>query len=144
MILRVPVTDNWGIQQKLCHIRGEFNFKQDYVNKTRMVIVGVKFVSSDFFTSVWWIRIQIRMRKNPKIFAGFGSVTWGYGSGSGSGSETGDAPYQKSSENHQKISNLIIVTLKKRKSNIFFKKYALKCHENSFFLLLALWKKEFL
>jgi hypothetical protein len=33
------------------------------------------------------------------------------------------------------------VPLKKRKSNIFFKKkYALKCHENAF-LLLALWKK---
>jgi hypothetical protein len=48
---------------------------------------------------------------------------------SGSESEKGDAPYQKSSKNYQKMSNLIIMTLKKkRKSNIFFKKYALKCH----------------
>jgi hypothetical protein len=34
------------------------------------------------------------------------------------------------------------MTLKKL-SNIFFKKYALKCHENAF-LLLALWKREYL
>jgi hypothetical protein len=47
---------------------------------------------------------------NPELFAGSGSVTSGYGSGSGS--ETGNAPYQKSYENHQKISNLIIMTLK--------------------------------
>jgi hypothetical protein len=42
----------------------------------------------------FWIRI----RKDPKLFAGSGSVTWGYGFVS----ETGDAPYQKSSKNQQK------------------------------------------
>jgi hypothetical protein len=57
----------------------------------------------------FWIRI----RKDPELFAGSGSVTWGYGFGSvtwgygfwsvtwgygfGSGSETGDTPYQDSS-----------------------------------------------
>jgi hypothetical protein len=35
----------------------------------------------------------------------------------------------------KKLSNLIIMTLKKRKSNIFFKKYALKCPENAFFIV---------
>jgi hypothetical protein len=58
--------------------------------------------------SVSWIRIRIR--KDLKLLAGSGSVTWGYGFGSG----TGDAPYQKSSKNHRKICNLIIMTLKKR------------------------------
>jgi hypothetical protein len=32
------------------YVRGEFKFKWDYVNKTRMFIVGEKFISYDFFT----------------------------------------------------------------------------------------------
>jgi hypothetical protein len=55
---------------------------------------------------VLWIRI----RKDPKLFAG-------------SGSETGDAPYQKSSKNHQRNKQFDNYDIKKRKSNIFFKKY---------------------
>jgi hypothetical protein len=43
--------------------------------------------------TVLWIRIQIRIRKDPKLFAGSGSVTRGYGSGS----ETEIKSYQKSS-----------------------------------------------
>jgi hypothetical protein len=60
---------------------------------------------------------------DPKLFAG-------------SGSETGDAPYQKSSKNHPKISNLIIMTLKNVKLTFSLKTtYALKYHENAFLLL---------
>jgi hypothetical protein len=69
---------------------------------------------------IFWIQIRmrnlrlwIRIHKDPKLLAGsgYGSVTCGCGFGSGS--ETGDAPYQKSLKNHQKISNLINRTLKK-------------------------------
>jgi hypothetical protein len=65
---------------------------------------------------VLWIRI----RKDPKLFAGSGSVTRGYGSES----ETGHESYRY--KNLQKISNLIIMTLKIHYSNIFFEKFALK------------------
>jgi hypothetical protein len=65
---------------------------------------------------VLWIRI----RKDPKLYAG-------------SGSETGDAPYQKSS----KISNLIIMPLKNVNLTFSLKStwYALKYHENAFFIV---------
>jgi hypothetical protein len=49
-----------------------------------------------YLHTVLWIRIQIRIRKDPKLFAGSrsGSVTRGYGSGS----ETGLKSYYKSSK----------------------------------------------
>jgi hypothetical protein len=50
-------------------------------------------------------------------------------------------------KNHLKIiKNKLfdIYDIKKRKSNIFFKRYAIKCHENAFFLFLTMWKKEYL
>jgi hypothetical protein len=53
--------------------------------------------------------LWIRIRKDPKLFAGSGNGGYGFGSGS----ETGNATYQKSYKNHQKTSNLIIMTLKK-------------------------------
>jgi hypothetical protein len=69
---------------------------------------------------VLWIRIRIR--KDPKLFAGFG------GYGFGSGSETGYAPFQKSSKN-----NFIIMTLKK--VNLTFSLKSIKYHENAFFIV---------
>jgi hypothetical protein len=47
-------------------------------------------------TSVMVLWILIRIRKDPKLLAGSGSVTRGYGSGFGS--ETGLKPYKKSSK----------------------------------------------
>jgi hypothetical protein len=47
----------------------------------------------NLLTPVLWIRIQIRIRKDPKLFAESGSVSRGYGSGSGFGSETGLKAY---------------------------------------------------
>jgi hypothetical protein len=67
---------------------------------------------------VLWIRIRIR--KDPKLFAGFG--------GYGSVSETGYAPYQKSSKN-----NLIIMTLKN--VNLTFSLKSIKYHEKAFFIV---------
>jgi hypothetical protein len=71
--------------------------------------------------TVLWIRI----RKDPKLFAGSGSGTRGYGSGS----ETGLEPYQKSSKNQHfdnyDIKNTLIKTF-------YFEKDDLKCHEKTF------------
>jgi hypothetical protein len=48
--------------------------------------VFIEYFKKMLIKSVLWIRIQIwiRIRKDPKLFAGFGSVTRGYGSGFGS------------------------------------------------------------
>jgi hypothetical protein len=82
----------------------------------------------------------IRIRKAPKLLAGSGSgfVTRGYGSGSGFGSETGLKILLKII---QKISNLLIMTLKIHKSYIFFEKFAFKSI-TSHLKSLALWKSE--
>jgi hypothetical protein len=74
---------------------------------------------------VLWIRI----RKDPKLFAGSGtgSTTRGYGSGSDPGPGLGTLP-----KFIKKISLLIIMTLKIHYSYIFIEKDALKCHDKTF------------
>jgi hypothetical protein len=76
--------------------------------KTIDLFTGKKYIYS---RPVLWIRIRnpIRIRKDPKLFAGSISGTRGFGSGS----RTGLEPYQKSSKNLQfddyDIKNTLII-----------------------------------